>query len=72
LTSGLAGVRSTQSAPRLPYLNFFILIVQAFQKVSALKAMAPTQSEPPFVVAQVVALVMFGIAGTIRFYSDAL
>jgi hypothetical protein len=37
--------------------------------------MAPTQSEPPFVVAQVVALVMFvvfGIAGTVRFYPDAL
>jgi hypothetical protein len=28
------------------YLNFFILIVQAFMKVPALKAMAPTQSEP--------------------------
>ena len=27
------------------YLNFFVLIVQSFQKVSALKAMAPTQSE---------------------------
>jgi hypothetical protein len=57
------------------YLNFFILIVQAFLKVPALKAMAPTQSEPPFVVAQVVALVMFvvfGIAGTIRFYPEAL
>jgi hypothetical protein len=37
--------------------------------------MAPTQSEPPFVVAQIVVLVMvvvFGIAGTIRFYPDAL
>jgi hypothetical protein len=57
------------------YLNFFILIVQAFLKVPALKAMAPTQSEPPFVVAQLVALVMFvvfGIAGTIRSYPEAL
>jgi hypothetical protein len=55
------------------YLNFFVLIVQAFQKVPALKAVAPTQSEPPFVVAQVVALVMFvvlGIAGTIRFHPE--
>ena len=56
------------------YLNFFVLIVQAFMKVPALKAMAPTQTEPPFVVAQVVALVMFvalGIAGTMRFHPEA-
>src|SRR5713226_7035626 len=30
------------------YLNVFVALVQAFQKVPALKAMAPTQSEPPF------------------------
>jgi hypothetical protein len=41
------------------YLNFFVLIVQAFQKVPALKAMAPTQSEPPFLVAQLVVLALF-------------
>ncbi len=44
-------------------------------KVPALKALAPTHSEPPFVVAQVVALVMFvvfGIAGTMRFHPEAL
>ena len=33
------------------YLNFFILIVHLFEKVPALKAMAPTQSEAPFKVA---------------------
>src|SRR6202521_1743052 len=32
------------------YLNVFVLIAQAFQKVPALKAAAPTQSEPPFLV----------------------
>ena len=56
------------------YLNFFVLIVQAFLKVPALKALAPTQTEPPFVIAQVVALVMFvafGIAATIRFHPEA-
>jgi MFS family permease len=55
------------------YLNFFVLIVQAFQKVPALRAVAPTQSEPPFVVAQIVALAMFvvfGIAGTIKFHPE--
>jgi hypothetical protein len=41
------------------YLNVFVLIAQAFQKVPALKAMAPTGSEPPFLVAQVVVLVLF-------------
>ena len=30
------------------YLNCFVGVVQAFQKVSALHALAPTQSEPPF------------------------
>ncbi len=52
------------------YLNVFVLIVQAFQKVPALKAMAPTQSEPPFLVAQLVILALFvvlGIAAAIRF-----
>jgi hypothetical protein len=32
----------------------FILIAQLFMKVPALEAMAPTQSEPPFLVSQVV------------------
>jgi hypothetical protein len=41
------------------YLNFFVLIAQAFAKVPALKAMAPTQSEPPFLMAQSAALVIF-------------
>jgi hypothetical protein len=39
------------------YLNCFVLIVQLFQKVPALKALAPTQSEPPFLVAQIGVLV---------------
>src|SRR5882757_6727173 len=41
------------------YLNVFVLIAQAFQKVPALKAMAPTQSEPPFLVSQVVCMAVF-------------
>jgi hypothetical protein len=56
------------------YFNFFVLIAQLFMKVPALKALAPTQSEPPFLIAQVVALVMFvvfGIAGTIKFHPEA-
>src|SRR5256885_5364924 len=41
------------------YLNFFVLIVQAFRRVPALKALAPTQTEPPFQLTQLIALVAF-------------
>jgi hypothetical protein len=41
------------------YLNFFVLIVQCFQKISPLKALAPTQKEPPFVVTQLFFLIVF-------------
>jgi len=41
------------------YLNVFVLIVQLFQKVPVLKAMAPTQSEPPFLLTQLVVLALF-------------
>lgn len=52
------------------YLNVFVLIVQAFQKVPFLKALASTQSEPPFFVTQLIALVLFivlSIVAAIRF-----
>ena len=52
------------------YLNVFVLIVQAFMKAPGLKALAPTQSEPPFLVTQVVVLVIFillGIVAALRF-----
>jgi hypothetical protein len=45
------------------YLNSFVLVAQLFQKVPALKALAPTQSEPPFLIAQVVVLVLFVALG---------
>jgi hypothetical protein len=41
------------------YLNVFVLVAQLFQKVPALHALAPKGSEPPFMVAQVVVLVLF-------------
>ncbi|HJX93018.1 MAG TPA: hypothetical protein VJ372_21160 [Pyrinomonadaceae bacterium] len=41
------------------YLNVFVLIAQLFQKVPSLKALAPTQTEPPFLIAQVSTLVIF-------------
>jgi hypothetical protein len=41
------------------YLNVFVLVVQSFAKVSALNALAPTQSEPPFKIIQAAVLVIF-------------
>jgi len=46
------------------YFNVFVLVVQSFMKVPALKALAPTQSEPPFAIAQSVVLVLFIVLGT--------
>jgi hypothetical protein len=41
------------------YLNVFVLVVQLFGKVPSLRALAPTQSEPPFAGAQAAALLLF-------------
>jgi len=57
------------------YLNVFVLIAQLFQKVPALKALAPTQTDPPFLVAQLSTLLIFillTIAAAIRFRSAHL
>src|SRR3981189_3169836 len=47
------------------YLNFFVLIAQLFMKVPALKALAPTQSEPPFLGTQVVVMLIFIVLGVL-------
>ncbi|MBZ5719663.1 MAG: hypothetical protein LAO03_04710 [Acidobacteriia bacterium] len=50
-------------------------IVQAFEKVPALKAMAPKQTEPPFLVAQFVVLALFivlAIFAAIRFSAESV
>ena len=41
------------------WFNAFVLVVQGFMKVPALNALAPTQSEPPFLIAQLVVLALF-------------
>jgi hypothetical protein len=41
------------------YFNVFVLVAQTFQKTPALKALAPTGSEPPFLIAEVVVMVVF-------------
>ena len=45
------------------WFNVFVLVVQSFQKIGFLQALAPTQSEPPFMVAQGVALVLTAALG---------
>ena len=45
------------------YLNVFVGVVQAFQKLSFLQPLAPTQSEPPFIIAQTAVLLIFVILG---------
>src|SRR5262249_8753464 len=55
------------------YLHVFVPVVQLFQTVPALHALAPTQSEPPFLLAQLVVLALFAalaIAAAVRFRID--
>jgi len=51
------------------YLNVFVGVVQAFLKVPLLQPLAPTQSEPPFVVAQLVVLAAFVVLGVLALRS---
>jgi len=45
------------------YLNVFVLIVQAFLKIPALHELAPTQTEPPFAIAELAAIPIFLMLG---------
>jgi hypothetical protein len=52
------------------YLNCVVAVIQFFQKFSFLQPLAPTQTEPPFLITQAVMLAIFaivGIAAGIRF-----
>src|SRR6266702_3902086 len=52
------------------YFNLFVLVVQLFEKVPALHAMAPTQTESPFKLTQLVVLIVstvLAIVAVIRF-----
>ena len=55
------------------YLNVFVLVVQSFQKIPFLQPLAPTQSEPPFLIAQAVLLAIFvvlGIVALVKFHPE--
>jgi|SRR5580692_6187738 hypothetical protein len=47
------------------WFNAFVGVVQAFQKVPALHALAPTQKEPPFFAAQLLVLALFVVVAAI-------
>jgi hypothetical protein len=55
------------------YLNVFVLIAQLFAKVTILQPLAPTQSEPPFLVTEFIVLAIFvvlGIVALVRFHPE--
>jgi hypothetical protein len=45
------------------YLNCFVAVVQTFLKVPAVHALAPTQKEPPFLIAQLGVMAIFLVLG---------
>lgn len=52
------------------YLNCFVAVVQSFLKIGALTALAPTQTEPPFLIGQalvLVAMLLLGVMATLRY-----
>ena len=57
------------------YFNVFVGVVQSFEKIPALKAMAPTQTEQPFKFAQLTVLSLFvllAIVAVIRFRPEPI
>jgi hypothetical protein len=57
------------------YLNVFVGVVQAFQKLPFLHPLAPTQSEPPFFSTQLVVLALFvalGLVAVIKYRPGTL
>lgn len=57
------------------YFNVFVLVVQSFEKVPALNAIAPTQKEPPFAIAQIAVLAIFVVLTVLavkKFRADSM
>jgi hypothetical protein len=56
------------------YFNVFVLVAQAFRKIPSLHSLAPNGTEPPFAVAQGVALLAFIVIGVqaIRHFRPAV
>lgn len=52
------------------YLNIFVLVVQLFLKVPVLHDLAPRQSDPPFIVSQLIVLAAFVALGAVATHRD--
>ena len=52
------------------YFNLFVLVIQSFQKIPSFNALAPTGSEPPFVIVQGVVLIASVILGVAAFFGS--
>src|SRR5213079_1297147 len=56
------------------YFNLFVLVVQSFEKIPALHAMAPTQTESPFKLTQLIVLllsIVLAIVAVVRFRPES-
>jgi hypothetical protein len=63
------------SAAMALYLNVFVGVVQSFEKVPGLKALAPKQTEPPFLISQHAVMFIFTvltILAAVRFHPERL
>ncbi|HUI61815.1 MAG TPA: hypothetical protein VLX90_16430 [Steroidobacteraceae bacterium] len=57
------------------YFNAFVAVAQSFDKIGFLHALAPTQKEPPFAVAQLIVVVLFvylGVRAAKKFHPESL
>ncbi len=69
--AGLSRLAYVIGATLAVYLDAFVTVVQAFQKIAPLRQLAPTQTAPAFIIAQVVTLAIFvalGIFAVRRFH----
>jgi hypothetical protein len=61
------------SAVAALYFNVFVGVVQSFQKLSFLEPLAPTLSEPPFLITQIIVLAVIiavGVGAAMRFHPE--
>jgi len=73
--NGVARAAYVVTASAALYFNVFVLVVQSFEKEPALKALAPTQKEPPFAVAQLLVLAFFVVLTVLavrRFHAEPI
>jgi len=55
------------------HFNVFVAVVQSFLKIPAIHTWAPTQKEPPFLIAQLLVLLLFAtitVFATVRFHPE--